>query len=93
MKKETEKSVKKEKKETRKNLFEKLVLEISAIVEKHGFEPKKSGKEIKKVANHLAKKLSSKLPAVKKPVKPAAKAAAKPAVIKEKPEAVPAEKK
>jgi ribosomal protein S4 len=60
MKKEALKSIKKAKKEIRKDLFEKFRLEISNLVDKSGYESKKASKEIKKVANHLAKKLSTK---------------------------------
>jgi hypothetical protein len=60
MKKEASKSAKKAKKAIRKDLFDKFSLEISGIIEKSGYEVKKASKEIKKVANHLAKKLSQK---------------------------------
>lgn len=102
MKKEALKTAKKAKKAIRKELFEKLSVEIKGIIEKNGYDSKKASKEIKKVANHLAKKLSQKNSAEKteKPVKPEAEAPAKPAPAvktaaareKAKPEAATTEK-
>jgi hypothetical protein len=99
MKKEALKTVKKAKKAIRKDLFEKLSIEIKGIIEKNGYDSKKAPKEIKKVANHLAKKLSQK-PSAGKEVKPEAKPAAKatapaktaPVKEKTKPEAAAEEK-
>jgi hypothetical protein len=102
MKKEALKSIKRAKKAIRKDLFEKLSIEIKDIIEKSGYDSKKSSKEIKKVANHLAKKLSQKpvidkagkpeVPAAKAPVKAAATAKTASAKEKAKPEPVAEEK-
>ncbi|HMI05683.1 MAG TPA: hypothetical protein VK541_24560 [Pedobacter sp.] len=102
MKKEASKSAKKAKKAVRKDLFDKFSIEIKEIIEKSGYEVKKASKEIKKVANHLAKKLSQKpvtgkagkpeAPAAKAPVKAAAIAKTVPAKEKVKPEPVAEEK-
>ena len=96
MKKESSKSAKKAKKAVRKDLFEKFSIEITEIIEKSGHEVKKASKEIKKVANYLAKKLSQKpaadkaakleVPVTKAPVKVAATAKKAPAKEKAKPE-------
>lgn len=86
MKKESSKSAKKAKKAVRKDLFEKFTIEINGIIEKNGYEVKKASKEVKKVANHLAKKLSQK-PAGAKAAKleiPVNKAPEKTALVKEK---------
>jgi hypothetical protein len=102
MKKESSKSAKKAKKAVRKDLFEKFSIEIKEIIEKSGYEVKKASKEIKKVANHLAKKLSQKsaagkaakleIPVTKAPVKTAAPAKTTPAKEKAKPEPAAEEK-
>ena len=79
MKKEASKSAKKAKKAVRKDLFNKFSIEIKDIIEKNGYDSKKASKEIKKVANHLAKKLSQKSVTdnAGKPEVPVAKAAVK----------------
>lgn len=71
MKKQESKAIKKARKSVRKEIFEKISVEIAAIIEKSGYEPKKAGKEIKKTATYLAKKLSAKSPLGAKIVKPA----------------------
>ncbi|WP_285058823.1 hypothetical protein [Pedobacter ginsengisoli] len=99
MKKEAIKAAKKAKKIIRKDLFEKLSIEIKSIIEKSGYDSKKASKEIKKVANHLAKKLSQK-PSADKAVKTEGKAPVKAAAPtkttrvseKAKPEATATEK-
>jgi len=102
MKKEAIKAVKKAKKVIRKDLFEKLSIEIKSIIEKSGYDSKKASKEIKKVANHLAKKLSQKsvidkagkpeVSAAKAPVKTALATKTVPAKEKAKPELAAEEK-
>jgi hypothetical protein len=102
MKKEASKSAKKAKKAVRKDLFNKFSIEIKDIIEKSGYDSKKASKEIKKVANHLAKKLSQKsvtdkavkpeIPAAKAAVKPAPTAKTVPAKEKAKPELAAEEK-
>src|SRR5215217_9106180 len=62
MKKEESKSKKKARKIVRNEIYEKLTLELKEVLEKNGYESKKSSKEIKKVATYLAKKLSVKSP-------------------------------
>ena len=92
MKKDAGKPVKKEKKEIRKNLFQQFSTEITKLVEASGYESKKAAKEIKKVANHLAKKLAAKPLQTDKTSKkeaPVAKAPAKVKANKEKTEPAP----
>jgi len=91
MKKEESKSIKKARKTVRKDLFEKLTLELKELIDKKGYDAAKTGKEVKKAANYLAKKLSQKAivkitaPKPEKNGKPVAERVAAPAkAVKEK---------
>lgn len=70
MKKEESKSIKKARKIIRKDLFEKFTPELKELIGKNGYDTAKTGKEVKKAANYLAKKLSQKHPVKTEAAKP-----------------------